>query len=78
MNPRARHGVSVKLAMATLSRHAMLTARADARKSAPTCGARTRAGLLCQAPPVWDHKAQRAVNGRCRLHGGMTPRKEGA
>lgn len=33
--------------------------------SSSVCGARTRAGTPCQKPPM--------ANGRCRLHGGLTP-----
>lgn len=43
------------------------------RSSAPRCGARTRTGGACGAPPVWDRSAGRPVNGRCRRHGGCTP-----
>src|SRR5262249_57117643 len=31
----------------------------------PRCGARTRSGNACQAPAM--------PNGRCRMHGGMSP-----
>ena len=31
----------------------------------PRCGARTRSGSLCQSPAM--------PNGRCRMHGGMSP-----
>jgi hypothetical protein len=33
------------------------------------CGAKTRAGTPCKRPAM--------VNGRCRLHGGLTPIKHG-
>jgi len=33
--------------------------------NAPRCGAKTRAGSLCQQPAM--------PNGRCRLHGGKSP-----
>ncbi len=36
------------------------------------CGARTRKGTLCQAPAVWNKKRNRPVNGRCRMHGGLS------
>src|SRR5574340_119132 len=41
------------------------------------CGARRRDGQPCQAPAVWDHRQDRARNGRCRMHGGLStgPRK---
>jgi hypothetical protein len=38
----------------------------------PRCGAKTRQGTPCQAPPVWDHRHDRPRNGRCRLHGGLS------
>jgi len=31
----------------------------------PRCGAKTRAGIPCKAPAM--------ANGRCRMHGGMSP-----
>jgi len=33
-------------------------------QSAPRCGAKTRAGKLCQSPAM--------ANGRCRMHGGAS------
>jgi hypothetical protein len=38
----------------------------------PRCGSRTRAGGECAAPAVWDAKAGKPVNGRCRMHGGLS------
>jgi len=38
----------------------------------PRCGARTRAGTLCQAAAVWDKANDRPRNGRCRMHGGLS------
>jgi glucans biosynthesis protein len=35
-------------------------------RTAPRCGARTRAGGACQCPAIRDRK-------RCRLHGGRNP-----
>jgi hypothetical protein len=35
-------------------------------KLAPRCGARTRAGGICQRPAI-------RCRGRCRLHGGLSP-----
>lgn len=48
------------------------------RKNRGTCGAKTRRGTSCQAPPVWDKVADKALNGRCKLHGGKStgPRTE--
>ena len=36
------------------------------------CGDRRRDGGRCQAPPVWDRRRDRPVNGRCRMHGGLS------
>ena len=36
------------------------------------CGARCRDGHACKAPAVWDAVRDRAVNGRCKLHGGLS------
>jgi|GEM_PF-2520446 len=36
------------------------------------CGAKTRKGTPCNAPPVWDKKENKAKNGRCKLHGGLS------
>ena len=37
-----------------------------------TCGARTRKGTPCQAPPVWNRITDAPANGRCKLHGGLS------
>ena len=37
-----------------------------------TCNAKTRKNTPCQAPPVWDNLRDCAVNGRCKLHGGLS------
>lgn len=37
-----------------------------------TCNAKTRKNTLCQAPPVWDKSKDKAKNGRCKLHGGLS------
>lgn len=42
------------------------------RKKRGICGAKTRTGMPCQAPPIWDKIADKAKNGRCKLHGGMS------
>lgn len=42
------------------------------RKRRGTCDAKTRKGTLCQAPPVWDKDKDKARNGRCKLHGGLS------
>lgn len=36
------------------------------------CGAKTRKGTPCKAPPVWNKKRDKARNGRCKLHGGLS------
>jgi hypothetical protein len=42
------------------------------KREQPRCGARFRDGNLCEAPPVWDRRRDRPVNGRCRMHGGLS------
>lgn len=42
------------------------------RKNRGVCGAMTRKGTPCQAPPVWNKSKDKAKNGRCKLHGGMS------
>ena len=42
------------------------------RKKRGTCGAKTRKGTLCQAPPVWSKATDKAKNGRCKMHGGLS------
>ena len=44
----------------------------DTKKNRGTCRAKTRNGTSCNAPPVWDKVADKAKNGRCKLHGGMS------
>jgi hypothetical protein len=39
------------------------------KRERPRCGAKCRDGSLCNAPPVWNRHLDRAVNGRCRMHG---------
>lgn len=36
------------------------------------CGAKCRDGTSCNAPPVWGKRLNRPVNGRCRMHGGLS------
>lgn len=38
----------------------------------PKCGAKTRTGLPCKAPVVWDKEHDKPRNGRCRMHGGLS------
>lgn len=42
------------------------------RSERGTCNAKTRKKTLCQAPPVWDNFSDNAINGRCKLHGGLS------
>jgi len=42
------------------------------RPDRPRCGARCRDGHACKAPAVWDPMRDRAVNGRCKLHGSLS------
>jgi len=42
------------------------------RPDRPRCGARCRDGHACKAPAVWDALRDRPVNGRCKLHGGLS------
>ncbi len=43
-----------------------------ARSNRGTCGAKTRKSTACKAPPVWDKVYDKARNGRCKLHGGLS------
>jgi hypothetical protein len=42
------------------------------RKERGKCGAKTRKGLPCNAPPAWNKATDKAKNGRCKLHGGLS------
>ena len=44
------------------------------KRDRPRCGAQTRAGSPCAAPVIWDRARDCPRNGRCRLHGGLSPR----
>lgn len=46
--------------------------RTVVKRDRPRCGAHTRSGRPCRAPAVWDRRRNRARNGRCRLHGGLS------
>lgn len=48
------------------------------RSERGVCRAKTRRGTSCQAPPVWNKLQDKARNGRCKLHGGLStgPRTE--
>jgi hypothetical protein len=42
------------------------------KRERPRCGARCRDGGSCKVQPVWDRRLDRAVNGRCRMHGRLS------
>lgn len=42
------------------------------RRERGICGAKTRTGTPCQAPPVWNKVIDKPRNGRCKLHGGLS------
>ncbi|MEJ7814787.1 MAG: HGGxSTG domain-containing protein [Rubrobacter sp.] len=42
------------------------------KRERPRCGSRCRDGSPCEASPVWDRLVDRPVNGRCRMHGGLS------
>ncbi|MGC1181387.1 HGGxSTG domain-containing protein [Legionella sp.] len=42
------------------------------RSNRGVCGAKTRKGTPCQAPPVWNNLQDKPQNGRCKLHGGLS------
>lgn len=42
------------------------------RHSRGICGAKTRKGKACQAPPVWNKVLDKPKNDRCKLHGGLS------
>ena len=43
-----------------------------AKRERPRCDAKCRDGNPCEAPPVWNKRLVQAVNGRCRMHGGLS------
>ena len=50
------------------SRRDPLTPKAER----PRCGATTREGTPCRAPVAWNATTNTPLNGRCRLHGGLS------
>lgn len=45
----------------------------EIKKQRPFCGAHCRStGQPCRARAVIDHKTKRPINGRCRMHGGLS------
>ena len=55
-------------------RQSRIAREQDARRSLreKRCGAKTRKGPPCQAPAVWSKAKGQPVNGRCRMHGGLS------
>jgi hypothetical protein len=49
------------------------------KRECPRCGAKCRNGSSCNAPPVWNRRLDRPVNGRRRMHGRLStgPNTEG-
>ncbi len=43
------------------------------KRERPRCGAKTRKGTPCKAPAVWLAGEPAPRNGRCRMHGGLSP-----
>lgn len=42
------------------------------RRNRPQCGARCRDGHECKAKAVVNPKTDKPINGRCRMHGGLS------
>jgi hypothetical protein len=42
------------------------------KKTRPLCGSRCRDGHACKAKAVINPKTDKPINGRCRLHGGLS------
>ena len=42
------------------------------RSNRPNCGARCRDGHVCKAKAVVNPRIDKPVNGRCRIHGGLS------
>jgi hypothetical protein len=42
------------------------------KKNRPVCGARCRDGHACRAKAVVNSKTDKPLNGRCRMHGGLS------
>lgn len=70
--PRPYEGLQPGDALAALEDLATGRAKVTPKALRPRCGARTRSGKPCAAPAVWDIENDRAVNGRCRMHGGSS------
>jgi hypothetical protein len=44
----------------------------SSRRDRPLCGSRCRDGHACKAKAVVNLKTDKPVNGRCRMHGGLS------
>ncbi len=42
------------------------------KRNRPVCGAKCRDGHACNAKVVVDSKTDKPINGRCRMHGGLS------
>jgi len=42
------------------------------KKNRPLCGAKCRDGHTCRAKAVVDKLTSKPINGRCRMHGGLS------
>jgi len=42
------------------------------KKNRPLCGARCRDGHSCRAKAIVHLKTDKPINGRCRMHGGLS------
>ena len=47
-------------------------AESRTKKNRPRCGARCRDGHRCKARAVVDKTTDEPINGRCRMHGGLS------
>lgn len=47
-------------------------AQSQWKKDRLLCGAKCRSGNPCQAKVVVDSKTSQPINGRCRMHGGLS------
>jgi hypothetical protein len=56
----------------TMARLITQAPRRTPKRLRPRCTARCRTGRRCQAKVVWDEDNDCPVNGRCRLHGGLS------
>jgi hypothetical protein len=59
-------------AFRTMGRLLLAPPACTPKRLRPRCGARCRDGHRCQAKAVWDEDHDCPVNGRCRVHGGLS------